>query len=72
MSPTHHSPPHTTQVGWFRGSASPEDKRYLCEYMRTNGEDVAWDFIRTGMNSVAGTCIMMMQVGACVEEEVWM
>ena len=34
----------------------------MCEYLKTNGDDIAWDFIRSSMESVAGTSIIMMQV----------
>ncbi len=50
------------KVGWWRNSANAADKRYLCEYLRTNGDDIAWDLIRVSMSSVANTCVIMMQV----------
>lgn len=36
--------------------------RYLCEYLKTNGQDIAWDLIGAGMFSAAATCVIMMQV----------
>lgn len=50
-----------TTVGWFRGSASPTDKAYLQTYLKTDGSDIAYDFIKSCMGSVANTCIIMMQ-----------
>ncbi|GAX86418.1 hypothetical protein CEUSTIGMA_g13828.t1 [Chlamydomonas eustigma] len=50
-----------TSVGWFKDSASKEDKEYLCQYLQTTGDDIAWDLLRACMNSVAATCIVMMQ-----------
>eukprot|EP00195_Chlamydomonas_chlamydogama_P015568 CAMPEP_0202902880 /NCGR_PEP_ID=MMETSP1392-20130828/18588_1 /ASSEMBLY_ACC=CAM_ASM_000868 /TAXON_ID=225041 /ORGANISM="Chlamydomonas chlamydogama, Strain SAG 11-48b" /LENGTH=555 /DNA_ID=CAMNT_0049589739 /DNA_START=130 /DNA_END=1794 /DNA_ORIENTATION=- len=50
-----------TTVGWFHGSSSEEDKRYIRQYLRTDGKDIAWDFIGAAMQSVARTSIFMMQ-----------
>ncbi|GAX75691.1 hypothetical protein CEUSTIGMA_g3134.t1 [Chlamydomonas eustigma] len=50
-----------TSVGWLKDSASKEDKEYLCQYLQTTGDDIAWDLLRACMNSVAATCIVMMQ-----------
>lgn len=38
----------------------------LTAYLGTDGSDIAWDFIRAGMQSVSKTTIIMMQVrGLC-------
>ncbi|KAJ9509665.1 hypothetical protein QJQ45_011343 [Haematococcus lacustris] len=50
-----------TAVGWFKGSAGEEDKEVLKAYLKTSGEDIAWDLIKVSMFSVARTCITMMQ-----------
>ncbi len=51
------------QVGWFKSQTTGEhDKKFLCEYLKTDGRDVAWDFISASMFSVADTCVIMMQV----------
>ncbi|MEW5303517.1 MAG: hypothetical protein WDW36_006201 [Sanguina aurantia] len=50
-----------TAVGWFKGSANEVDKRYIANYLRSDGSDIAWDFIDACMSSVSCTCIMMMQ-----------
>lgn len=52
-----------TAVGWFRGSANDTDKSYIKSYLRTDGGDIAWDFIRACMAAVPRTCVIMMQVG---------
>ena len=33
------------------------------EYLNTDGNDIAWDFIRSAYNTVARTSIMLIQVG---------
>ncbi|KAG2448360.1 hypothetical protein HYH02_006942 [Chlamydomonas schloesseri] len=50
-----------TSVGWFRGSANDTDKAYIRSYLRTDGADIAWDFIRACMAAVPRTCVIMMQ-----------
>lgn len=52
-----------TSVGWFQGSANEEDKAYIKAYLGSEGKDIAWDFIRSGLESVARTTVIMMQVG---------
>lgn len=49
-------------MGWFRGSANETDKAYLRSYLKTDGSDIAWDFIRACMAAVPRTCVIMMQV----------
>jgi len=43
---------------------SPSHQAYLHEYLRSDGDDIAWDFIGAAMQSVSKTTIFMMQVGA--------
>eukprot|EP00877_Chromochloris_zofingiensis_P009818 jgi/Chrzof1/508/Cz01g18120.t1 len=50
-----------TSVGWFKDSANEQDKMYLKAYLGTEGEDIAWDFIRCSMQSVSSTCVFLMQ-----------
>ena len=38
-----------------------EEKIYLQQYLRTTGQDIAWDFIQEAMRSVSATCMIMMQ-----------
>jgi 4-alpha-glucanotransferase len=42
-------------------SATAEDKRTIKQYLGSDGQDIAWDFIKACMHSAARTCIMMMQ-----------
>jgi hypothetical protein len=43
-------------------SANSEDKRMLKQYTGSDGADIAWDFIRISMFSVAKMCVTAMQV----------
>lgn len=40
----------------------PKEKVYLKEYLKSNGTDIAWDFIHESMRSVSGTAMIMFQV----------
>jgi 4-alpha-glucanotransferase len=52
-----------TAVGWFAGSANEIDKKYLKQYLGSDGSDIAWDFIRAAMMSVSNTSVILLQVG---------
>ena len=41
----------------------PPAQAYIKQYLQSDGSDIAWDFIRAAMRSVAKTSIIMMQVG---------
>lgn len=49
-----------TTVGWFKRIPA-EEKGKVLAYLGTNGKDIAWDFIRASMSSVADTSIFLMQ-----------
>jgi 4-alpha-glucanotransferase len=49
-----------TVVGWFN-HASPDDRRYVLEYLNTGEHDIHWAFIRLAWSSVAYTAIVPMQ-----------
>jgi 4-alpha-glucanotransferase len=49
-----------TVVGWFN-SASPDDRKYVLDYMNTHDHDIHWAFIRLAWSSVAYTAIIPMQ-----------
>ncbi len=49
-----------TVKGWFE-NASEKDKKYVLDYIHSNGENVGWDLIRTAWASVANTAIAPMQ-----------
>jgi 4-alpha-glucanotransferase len=60
-----------TTVGWFNskaGKGSPRDakqikkeKDFCLKYLRSDGTEIHWDFIRTVLASVANTAIIPMQ-----------
>ena len=56
-----------TAVGWFYNSATSQDKEYIQEYLNTNGDDIAWVFIREAMKSVSKTCIIQLQVVSLID-----
>ncbi len=49
-----------TTVGWYR-SAPPEVQDHVRRYLARDGQDVAWDFIRAALSSVAEMAIVPMQ-----------
>jgi 4-alpha-glucanotransferase len=51
-----------TAVGWWKDSATEEDREYLLKYMESDGSDIAWLFIRSSFSSVSRTAIVLMQV----------
>jgi 4-alpha-glucanotransferase len=57
-----------TSVGWFR-SALPQERSFAQRYLARNGEDIAYDFIRTAMSSVADTAVVPLQDVLCLGSE---
>ena len=49
-----------TVVGWFN-TATPDDRKYVMDYMHTHETDIHWSFIRLAWASVATTAIVPMQ-----------
>ena len=49
-----------TSLGWFR-TAPPRERDFAQRYLARNGNDVAWDFIRAAMSSVADTVVVPLQ-----------
>lgn len=49
-----------TTVGWFQ-SLSVEDRQAVQRYLGRDGSDIAWDFIRLVLSSVADTAILPLQ-----------
>ena len=49
-----------TVVGWWRGT-SERVRDHVRRYLRTSGQDIAWDLIHCAMTSVAQTAIIPMQ-----------
>lgn len=62
---------HNTTVGWFTAEPGTEttqtreeveaERRYALEYLRTDGSEIHWDFIRVAMSSVANLCVFPLQ-----------
>ncbi len=51
---------NNTTVGWFQ-AASPEERAHAQRYLARSGEDIAFDFIRAVMGSVAETVVVPLQ-----------
>ncbi|NWG19937.1 MAG: 4-alpha-glucanotransferase [Chloroflexi bacterium] len=49
-----------TTLGWWR-SAPEKERRHVQLYLGRSGEDIAWDFIRAALSSVADTAIIPLQ-----------
>ncbi len=60
-----------TTVGWFESVAGEgstrtaeqieRERKFCLDYLNTKGEEIHWDFIRTGSASVANTAIVPLQ-----------
>jgi len=60
-----------TVVGWFNSRAGEgatlnaeqieRERRYCMKYLRSNGKDIHWDFIRAAFASVADIAIIALQ-----------
>lgn len=49
-----------TTLGWYQTAAEPT-RDFLRRYLRVSGEEVGWDFIRTGYQSVARLFVAPLQ-----------
>ncbi len=49
-----------TTVGWWR-SANDHERRHVQEYLGRDGSDIAWDFIRMALASVADMAVIPLQ-----------
>jgi 4-alpha-glucanotransferase len=49
-----------TAVGWWM-SASEAERHFTRKYLNTDGQDIAWDLIRSGWASVANTALTTTQ-----------
>lgn len=49
-----------TIVGWFQ-KASPQDKQLVLDYANSDGHEIAWDFIRFALGSVANIALIPLQ-----------
>jgi 4-alpha-glucanotransferase len=58
-----------TTVGWFNSGAGTtqnneqlkREREFCLEYLKSNGAEIHWDFIRAAMESVADLCIVPLQ-----------
>lgn len=50
-----------TTVGWYHTTAAEAERERARKYLRTDGADIAWDFIRAVWGSVAHTAIAPAQ-----------
>ncbi len=49
-----------TTLGWWR-TASAQERRHVQLYLGRSGEDIAWDFVRAALSSVADIAIIPLQ-----------
>lgn len=50
-----------TAVGWWKDSATPEERTLIRRYLGVSNDDVAWAFIHAACASVARTAVVTMQ-----------
>ncbi len=50
-----------TTFGWYHASSSEDERDYARKYTRSDGSDIAWDFIWLAWASVANTAITTAQ-----------
>ncbi len=50
-----------TSFGWYQVSSTEQERDYARKYTRSDGSDIAWDFIRLAWASVANTAITTVQ-----------
>lgn len=51
---------NNTTIGWFN-SINEDIKKYVLEYINSNGEEINWDFIRLILSSSSDTAIIPLQ-----------
>ena len=49
-----------TSIGWW-ARASEAERAHACDYLRTDGHNIAWELIRAACASVADTAIHLLQ-----------
>lgn len=50
-----------TSVGWWKDSATPEERTLIRKYLNVSGDDIAWYFINAAFNSICRTAVVLMQ-----------
>ncbi|TAG26701.1 MAG: 4-alpha-glucanotransferase, partial [Verrucomicrobia bacterium] len=49
-----------TSLGWYR-AASPKEQDHVRRYLRVDGREIGWDFIRTAYAAVSRLAVIPMQ-----------
>jgi len=50
-----------TTVGWYQVTSNESERDWARKYLRSDGADIAWDFIRAAWSSIAHTAIAPAQ-----------
>jgi 4-alpha-glucanotransferase len=50
-----------TTVGWYQVTSNEAERDYARKYLRSDGSDIAWDFIRAAWGSIAHTAMAPAQ-----------
>ncbi len=50
-----------TTAGWWKSSATEEERRAVRAYLGDSRDGIQWDFIRSAMGSVADLCVVPLQ-----------
>lgn len=59
---------NNTTVGWWNVDINDGEKNYVKQYLKTDGSDIAWDFIRMAYSSVADTAVIPIQDILCLDQ----
>ncbi|MCD8215006.1 MAG: 4-alpha-glucanotransferase, partial [Clostridiales bacterium] len=59
---------NNTTVGWWNVDVNDGEKNYVKQYLKTDGSDIAWDFIRMAYSSVADTAVIPIQDILCLDQ----
>ncbi|MCD8089839.1 MAG: 4-alpha-glucanotransferase [Clostridiales bacterium] len=60
---------NNTTIGWWNKDASETEKNYVKEYLKVDGTDIAWDFIRMAYCSIVDTVVIPLQDVLCLDEK---
>jgi 4-alpha-glucanotransferase len=55
-----------TSIGWFQRSSTEQERAFVCQYLRRDGSDIAWDLIHLAWMSVADTAIAPLPDFLCL------
>jgi 4-alpha-glucanotransferase len=51
---------NNTTLGWYR-DASPKEKDHVRSYLRVDGREIGWDFVRSAYAAVSRLAVIPMQ-----------